>query len=156
MEYKDGQQNSTSFHHPEMKSTHPICSHSQQINYEKPNLIVNKPQKLWEKCVCLVFWLLSLVPSYRAEVGFMTYTGASHQVAIKTLWLHLQGAVTLSIFIQSMGTICQCLSFRSWGLDFVSHWQKQKVAAPSCFYMKLSQAAAGRIFVLKGHTQELC
>ena len=32
----------------------------------------------------------------------MTYTVASHQVAIETLWLHFWGAVTSSIFIHSL------------------------------------------------------
>ena len=31
----------------------------------------------------------------------MTYTAGSHQAAIKTLWLHFQGAVMSSIFMSS-------------------------------------------------------
>ena len=34
------------------------------------------------------------------EAGLVTYT--SHQVVIKTLWLHCQGAVIPSIFIYSL------------------------------------------------------
>ena len=52
-----------------------------------------------------VLWLFSLVHvpyTNMEEAGFITYTVASHQVAIETLWLHFSGTVMLYIFyIQS-------------------------------------------------------
>ncbi len=68
------------------------------------------------------FWFLSLahVPSANMEgAEFMSYTGASHQGAIKMIWLHFWGAVMSSIFIYSLcfkplvaGLIIYC---RIWG-----------------------------------------
>ena len=51
---------------------------------------------------CDVIWGLSRsnVPSTNMEeAGFMTFTSASHQGAIKMMWLHYWAAVMLSIFL---------------------------------------------------------
>ena len=53
----------------------------------------------------LVLWLFVLVhrPSTNMEeVEFMTYTAASQQGAIKTLWLNFKGAVIADIFTYSL------------------------------------------------------
>ena len=58
-----------------------------------------------EMFILCVLWLFSLVlvANYNmVEAGFMTYTVASHQEAIRTLWLHFWGTITSSIFIYSL------------------------------------------------------
>ncbi len=47
----------------------------------------------------LLTHFFSLAHANMEVAGFMTYTAASHQGAIKMFWLHFWGAVMSSIFI---------------------------------------------------------
>ena len=53
-------------------------------------------ETIFKKNVFDVYFDFLVVPSTNMEeAGFMTYTAASHQVAIEMLWLHYYGAVPL-------------------------------------------------------------
>ena len=56
---------------------------------------------LWEQIFEIVLWLFVQSTNMK-ELGFMTDTAASHQVAIKMLWLHFWGASMSSIFRSSL------------------------------------------------------